>query len=313
MHPKASLWTAKIKSKAAELGFAACGVSQAGHLDEEARRLEAWLLQGFEGDMNYMSRNFDLRVDPTKLVPGAKSVVSLLFNYYSEPVETKAPFKVSRYAYGRDYHKVLKKKLKKLMAFIQEEIGEVEGRCFVDSAPVLERAWAAKSGLGWIGKNTMLLRKGAGSWFFLCELIIDLELIPDGPVKDYCGTCTKCIDACPTNAIHKPYEVDGSRCISYFTIETKADKLPAELRNSFGEWVFGCDICQEVCPINSRAKNHNEEDFQLKTPWPEWTEKEWLEITDEIFEQTFRGTPVMRTGLEGLKRNVRFLKPEDPA
>lgn len=307
MHPKASLWTSKIKGKASDLGFSACGISIAKPLDEEARRLEAWLKQGGHGDMSYMERNFDLRIDPTKLVPGAKSVVSLLFNYYTEPIKSNAPFKVSRYAYGRDYHKVLKKKMKGLLAYIHEEIGEIDGRCFVDSAPVLERAWAARSGLGWIGKNSMLLRKGSGSWYFLAELIVDLELVPDGPVKDYCGNCTKCIDACPTDAIHEPYKVDGSRCISYFTIETKQEKLPTEFKESFNDWIFGCDICQEVCPINARAQQHHEPDFELKSNWPTWTEKEWLEITHEVFDRAFEGSPVKRTGLNGLERNLRFV------
>lgn len=306
MHPRTQEYSSLIKNEAKALGFEACGISVAEPLDEEARKLEAWLNQNKHGEMAYMARHFDKRIDPRKLVPDAKSVVSLLYNYYQP--EKKSQFKISRYAYGRDYHKVLKKKLKSLLGSIQAKIGEVGGRCFVDSAPVLERAWAAKSGLGWIGKNANLLRKGSGSWFFLCEIIIDLELAPDSPVKDYCGSCTKCIDACPTSAIDAPYQVDGSKCISYFTIEKKGDDLPRDLKEQFAGWIFGCDICQEVCPINSRAKHNEEQDFNRQTPWADYTENEWLELTEEVFDKVFTGTPLKRTGYKGLMRNIRFVK-----
>lgn len=308
MHPRAQEYSTLIKQEASRLGFEACGISIAEPLDEEARKLELWLNQGKHGEMSYMANHFDKRIDPRKLVPGAKSVVSLLYNYYHPQIQSN--YKISRYAYGRDYHKVLKKKLKQLLEALREPIGDIDGRCFVDSAPVLERAWAAKSGLGWIGKNANLLRKGSGSWFFLCELIVDLELAPDYPVKDYCGTCTKCIDACPTDAIDAPYQVDGSKCISFFTIEKKGEDLPQDLRKEFENWIFGCDICQDVCPINARAKQHQEPDFDKPKPWAAYSEKEWLELTEEVFDKVFSGTPVKRTGYSGLMRNIRFLNPK---
>lgn len=300
--------TQLIKQKALELGFDEIGISKAEFLDEEAKHLENWLNQSMHGEMHYMANHFDKRLDPTLLVPNAKSIISLSYNYFTEKeqVDNNAP-KISKYAYGRDYHKIVKKKLKQLMQFIQEIIGEVNGRCFVDSAPVMERAWAKKSGLGWIGKNSLMLTKGKGSYFFLGEIILDLELEYDSPVKDYCGTCTKCIDACPTDAIYEPYKVDGSKCISYFTIELK-EAIPNEMKGKFENWAFGCDICQDVCPINARAKQHQESNFEPKSKLLEMTKTDWEEITEEVFDKVFEGTPVKRAKYKGLKRNIDFLK-----
>jgi epoxyqueuosine reductase len=299
--------TQLIKQKAHELGFEEVGISKAEFLSEEATHLEKWLNQNHHGSMSYMENHFDMRLNPQLLVPGAKSVISLSYNYYTEneQLDAEAP-KISKYAYGRDYHKVVKKKLKELLNFIQQEIGEVEGRCFVDSAPVMERAWAKKSGLGWIGKNSLLLTKGKGSYFFLAEIILDLELEYDGPVKDYCGSCTKCIDACPTDAIYEPYKVDGSKCISYFTIELK-DAIPTEMKGKMDNWMFGCDICQQVCPINARVAEHNEPQFEPHPDLLSMSKKEWEEITEEVFNKVFEGTPVKRTKFSGLKRNIEFL------
>ena len=303
--------TTLIKQKALELGFDEVGISKAEFLSDEAKKLELWLNQGKHGEMSYMANHFDLRTDPSKLVPGAKSVISLSYNYFTEAYQEdlSAP-KISKYAYGRDYHKVVRKKLKTLLQWIQEEIGEVDGRAFVDSAPIMERVWAQKGGLGWIGKNSLLLTKGKGSYFFLAELIVDLELDCDGPVKDYCGTCTKCIDACPTDAIYAPYQLDGSKCISYLTIELK-DKIPNDFKDKMGNWMYGCDICQEVCPINSRAQQHQETQFNPKAELLAKDRKEWEEITEEIFEKLFEGSPVKRTKFKGLKRNIIFLKSSD--
>ncbi|MEA3445203.1 MAG: tRNA epoxyqueuosine(34) reductase QueG [Bacteroidota bacterium] len=297
-----------IKAEATRLGFSACGISKAGFLEEEAPRLESYLKNNYQGKMHYLENHFDKRLDPTLLVEGAKSVVSLVFNYY--PSETQkhsnAP-KLSKYAYGTDYHFVLKDKLKQLLKFIKENIGEVNGRVFVDSAPVLERAWAKKSGLGWIGKNGILIMPKAGSFFFIAELIIDLELEPDLPIKDYCGSCTKCIDACPTGAIIEPKVVDGSRCISYFTIELK-DEIPSEMKGKFDNWVFGCDICQDVCPWNRFSITHNEPAFVPNPEIIEMTKQEWQEITRETFGKIFKNSTVNRTKFSGLKRNLRFLE-----
>lgn len=300
--------TQLIKQKAHDLGFEEVGIAQATFLDEEAKNLERWLNQGKHGTMHYMANHFDLRTDPSKLVPGAKSVISLSYNYYTEAVQEdpNAP-KISKYAYGRDYHKVIRKKLKDFIQFIHQEIGEVAGRGFVDSAPIMERVWAQKSGLGWIGKNSLLLTKAKGSYFFLAELILDLDLVYDGPVKDYCGSCTKCIDACPTEAIYAPYQVDGSKCISYLTIELK-DKIPNSFKGKMENWMYGCDICQEVCPINARAKPHEEPQFNPKEALLSKDRKEWEEITEEIFEKLFEGSAVKRTKFEGLKRTINFLK-----
>lgn len=303
-----SKYTKLIKAKAHELGFDEIGISKAEFLSEEALHLENWLNQNLHGEMKYMEQHFDMRLNPELLVPGAKSVISLSYNYYTEKTQfdREAP-KISMYAYGRDYHKVVKKKLKELLSYIQTEVGEVNGRCFVDSAPVLERAWAKKSGLGWIGKNSLMLTKGKGSYFFLAEIILDLDLEYDNPVKDYCGSCTKCIDACPTDAIYEPYKVDGSKCISYFTIELK-EAIPNEMKGKMDNWMFGCDICQQVCPINARATQHKEPQFEPKPELLQMSKNDWQEITEEVFNKIFEGTPVKRTKFEGLKRNIEFLK-----
>ena len=300
--------TTLIKQKAYELGFDFCGISKAEFLDEEARRLEQWLNNGMHGQMSYMENHFDKRVDPTKLVEGARSVISLLYNYYTDEqqADPTAP-KISKYAYGTDYHFVVKKKLKTLLKQLQDEVGQIHGRAFVDSAPVLDKAWAAKSGLGWIGKHTNLINKQQGSFLFVAELIIDLELEYDGPVKDYCGTCTRCIDACPTDAIVDPYVVDGSKCISYFTIELK-DEIPESMSGKFENWAFGCDICQDVCPWNRFSKRHYEPEFEPHPDMLNMTQKEWQEITEEVFNELFKKSPLKRTKYEGFKRNIRFLK-----
>lgn len=269
--------------------------------------LEQWLLQNMHGKMSYMQNHFDKRLDPRKLVPGAKSVISLLSNYYTEDRQNDSAPRISKYAYGRDYHYVLKEKLKELVNFIRENIGEVEGRVFVDSAPVLDRAWAKKSGLGWIGKNTNLINRTGGSFFFIAEIICDLELVADTPVEDFCGTCTKCIDACPTEAIIKPYVVDGSKCISYFTIELK-EEIPVAYKEKMNNWVFGCDICQDVCPWNRFAKPHREKQFLPKEELLKMNKSEWNEITSEVFVKIFSDSPLMRAGYKGLKRNLEFIR-----
>lgn len=290
------------------MGFSFVGFARAEQMDEEARRLEAWLNQGMHGEMGYMAGHFDLRIDPRKLVPGAKTVVSLLHNYHNpdKPEAADAP-RVSQYAYGEDYHFVLKRKLKDLLAFIRETVGEVDGRCFVDSAPVLERDWAKRSGVGWSGKNTLTINPGAGSYFFLAELIIDLELVYDQPMKDYCGTCTRCIDACPTEAISpQGYVVDGSKCISYFTIELR-EAIPEAYRGKFEQWMFGCDICQEVCPWNRFAVRHSEPAFEPHPDLLQMTREDWAELTEEVFGVVFKKSAVKRTKYAGLKRNIDFL------
>lgn len=299
--------TAFIKDTAKSLGFDFCGIAKAEFLKEEAPRVEQWLNQNMHGAMGYMENHFDKRLDPTKLVPGAKSVVSLLYNYYPEQDLAKNDqYKIAKYAYGKDYHFVIKDKLKDFMAAIHQHIGEVDGRIFVDSAPVLERAWAQKSGLGWVGKNSLLLNKQKGSFFFIAELIIDLDLICDSPIGDYCGTCTKCMDACPTDAIPVPYVVNGSKCISYYTIELK-DKIPTDTKGKMENWIFGCDICQDVCPWNRFSVPHQEQTF---TPHPELgnlTKTEWTELTQEVFQEIFRGSAVKRTKYSGLMRNIDFV------
>lgn len=285
-----------------------CGVSKAEFLEEEAPRLEKWLNSNMHGNMSYMENHFDKRLDPRLLVDGAKSVVSLALNYFPEKIQTNDSYKLSKYAYGEDYHFIIKWKLKELMKFIQTEIGEVGGRVFVDSAPVLDRAWAKKSGLGWIGKNTNLINKQAGSFFFIAELIIDLELEPDGPVKDYCGTCTACIDECPTNAIPEPYVVDGSKCISYLTIELKDEIIPKEFKGKMEDWMFGCDICQDVCPWNRFSTPHSEPLLNPKPQLLGLNKKDWEDLTEEVFRDLFKNSAVKRTKFKGLKRNIGFLK-----
>src|SRR6478736_1218876 len=296
-----------IKSTAKELGFSFCGIAKAEFLKEEAPRLEEWLKRGYQGKMSYLENHFDKRLDPTLLVPGAKSVISLLYNYYPKKDFTEtADLKIAKYAYSEDYHFVIKDKLKLFLEKIQDEIGEVAGRAFVDSAPVHERAWAQKSGLGWIGKNSLLLNKSNGSFFFLAELIIDLELEYDNPTKDYCGTCTACVDACPTDAITEPYVVDGSKCISYFTIELK-DEIPSEVKGKFENWIFGCDICQDVCPWNRFSTPHNEARFDPSDQLMNMKKNDWQDITEDVFEKLFEKSAVKRTKLEGLKRNIQFV------
>lgn len=296
-----------IKTEAKRLGFLSCGISKAGFLEEEAPRLEKWLKNNAHGEMRYMENHFDKRLDPTKLVEGSKSVVSLLLNYYPSEIQNTESYQLSKYAYGTDYHFVIKDKLKELLQSIQDEIGDVHGRAFVDSAPVLDKAWAAKSGLGWIGKHSNLLTQQIGSFYFIAELIIDLELEYDYATTDHCGTCTACIDACPTGAITEPYVVDGSKCISYFTIELK-ENIPTEFKGQFDDWMFGCDICQDVCPWNRFSKAHSEPLFNPHPELLDMTKKDWEEITQDTFSKVFKKSAVKRTKFEGLQRNVRFLK-----
>ncbi|WP_298894172.1 tRNA epoxyqueuosine(34) reductase QueG [uncultured Psychroserpens sp.] len=296
-----------IKSEAKRLGFLSCGISKAEFLEEEAPRLETWLTNNAHGEMRYMENHFDKRLDPTILVEGSKSVVSLLLNYFPTEIQNTESYKLSKYAFGTDYHFVIKDKLKQLLHSIQDEIGDVHGRAFVDSAPVLDKAWAAKSGLGWIGKHSNLLTQQVGSFYFIAELIIDLDLEYDHIVSDHCGTCTACIDACPTQAITEPYVVDGSKCISYFTIELK-DNIPSEFKGQFDDWMFGCDVCQDVCPWNRFSKAHNEPLFNPNPDVLSMTKKDWEEITKDTFNKVFKNSAVKRTKFEGLKRNIRFLK-----
>lgn len=299
--------TQLIKSEAKRLGFLSCGISKAGFLEEEAPRLEQWLSKNMHGEMQYMENHFDKRLDPTKLVEGSKSIISLILNYYPKNTQRTDSYKISKYAYGTDYHFVIKDKLKQLLHYIKEDIGDVHGRAFVDSAPVLDKAWAAKSGMGWIGKNSNLLTKQVGSFYFIAELIVDLELEYDTPVTDHCGSCTACIDACPTQAITEPYVVDGSKCISYFTIELK-DQIPNDFKGQFDDWMFGCDICQDVCPWNKFSQPHNEPLFNPKPELLELSKKDWEEITEETFGRIFQKSAVKRTKFSGLKRNINYLK-----
>lgn len=300
--------TALVKAKAAEIGFDFCGIARAEFLEDEASRLEAWLKNGMHGQMNYMANHFDKRLDPRLLVEGAKSVVTVLLNYYPEQSLPDGPddLKLSKYAYGTDYHFVLKDKLADLLAFIRDEISEVGGRAFVDSAPVMDKVWAKRSGTGWVGKHSNLINREIGSFFFIGELILDLELTPDSPIADYCGTCTRCLDACPTEAIVAPYVVDGSKCISYFTIELK-EAIPAEVRGKFENWIFGCDICQDVCPWNRFARPHKTPEFMPNPALTELSRTDWQEITEEIFAEVFRRSAVKRTKLAGLRRNIDFV------
>jgi epoxyqueuosine reductase len=300
--------TTIIKNLAANYGFDYCGIAKAQLLNEDARRLESWLNKGLHGSMQYMENHFDLRIDPSKLVPGAKSVITLLLNYFPEEKQPEASPKISKYAFGNDYHEVIRNKLKLFLQEINEQIGEVHGRGFVDSAPVLERAWAQKAGIGWVGKNGNFINKQSGSFFFIATLIVDLELEYDNEfVKDYCGTCTKCIDECPTDAILPDKVIDGSKCISYFTIELKDALIPSAMKGKFNNWMFGCDVCQDVCPWNRFAKSNNEIDF---TPIPQilnLSTKDWEEMTEESFKIIFKNSPLKRAKFEGIKRNLKFI------
>ena len=295
-----------IKTEAKKLGFLSCGISKAEFLEDEAPRLERWLKDGKHGKMAYMENHFDKRLDPRLLVPDAKSIISLLFNYYTPLDQLDGSPKISKYAYGKDYHHVIKDKLKQLFQIINNKIGEVSGRVFVDSAPVMEKSWAVRSGLGWQGKNTNLISKKAGSFFFIAELIVDLELEYDTPVTDHCGTCTACIDACPTEAL-TPYNIDASKCISYLTIELK-DQIPTAFKNKMDDWAFGCDVCQDVCPWNRFSKQHNEPLFSPNSEVINYTQKNWEEITQETFNIIFKNSAIKRTGFKGFKRNISFLK-----
>jgi len=305
--------TQLIRQWTRALGFEYCGIAKAVRLDEDARRLESWLHDGMQGTMHYMENHFDLRIDPTRLVPGAKSVITLLLNYYPATRQPPDAPQVARYAYGLDYHEVIRGKLNTLLAFIRDQIGEVDGRGFVDSAPVLERSWAVRSGLGWVGKNGNLIHRGAGSWLFIATLIVDLQLEYDDPfARDYCGTCRRCIDACPTSAILDNKIVDGSKCISYFTIELKEQLIPEDMKDKFGNWVFGCDTCQDVCPWNRFSSPTREEAF---TPLPailHFKTADWEELTEERFKEIFRHSAIRRTHYAGLRRNLRFLESPSP-
>jgi epoxyqueuosine reductase len=300
--------TRLVKGIAKDLGFLSVGISKAEFMETEAGRLEAWLADGNHGKMAYLENHFDKRLDPRLLVEGSKSVISLSYNYFTE-AEQKDPLapKISKYAFGRDYHKVIKKKLKELVKRLQEEIGSFNGRCFVDSAPVMERDWAKRSGLGWIGKHTLLLSKQKGSYFFLAEIVCDLDLKYDHPVQDHCGSCTACIDACPTNAISESgYVLDATKCISYLTIELK-EELPTLFRGQMQNWMFGCDICQDVCPWNRFAHQHDEEEFEPRDKLLDLKKEEWLDLSKEVFDELFKGSAVKRTKYEGLMRNIKFL------
>ncbi len=296
-----------LKRKANNLGFLSCGISKAVFLEEEATKLENWLNDGKHGKMKYMENHFDMRLDPRKLVPDAKSVISLSYNYFNENLQKdKDAPKISKYAYGNDYHKVIKEKLKILFKELQKEFGDINGRVFIDSAPIMEKAWAAKSGLGWIGKNTNLISQKVGSFYFLAEIIVDLEFEYDTPVTDHCGSCTACIDSCPTGALVKPYEIDASKCISYLTIELK-DEIPSEFNGKMDNWAFGCDVCQDVCPWNRFSRKHNEPLFNPNQEMMKMRKKEWEELTEETFEVIFKNSAVKRTKYKGLKRNISFI------
>jgi epoxyqueuosine reductase len=297
-----------IKAEALRLGFSTCGIAKADFLEDEAPRLERWLKDGYHGEMQYMENHFDMRLDPRLLVDGAKSVISLSYNYFPEQQQNSDSYKLSKYAYGEDYHHIVKSKLKELHDFIQEEIGEIDGRAFVDSAPIMERAWAEKAGLGWNGKHSLLIQKELGSYFFLSELILELELEYDIPfTTDHCGTCTKCIDACPTEAILPNNTVDGSKCISYFTIELK-NEIPNDVKGKMEDWMFGCDICQDVCPWNRFSTPHQEPLFSPHPELIEMTKRDWEEITEDVFKKVFNKSAVKRTKFSGLQRNIQFLK-----
>ena len=309
MNPLHQKHAAFIKSKALELGFDHCGIARAVKLDDDARRLETWLNKGMQGSMGYMERHFDLRIDPALLVPGAKSVITVLLNYFPPQQQHPDAPRISKYAYGQDYHEVIREKLKRLLTEMQQTIGEVQGRGFVDSAPVLERSWAQRSGLGWVGRNGNLVTRTGGSFFFIATLITDLELqYDDAFAGDYCGTCTKCIDACPTGAIQDNKVVNGSQCISYYTIELKELMIPVEMKGKFSNWMFGCDVCQDVCPWNRFTKSSTEPNF---TPLPEvlnFSTRDWEALTEESFKKIFGKSPIKRSKFQGLKRNLSFLQ-----
>ena len=297
----------ELRVMADRLGFMHCGVSQAESLDDEAKKLENWLSQGYQGQMSYLENHFDLRVDPRKIVPSAKSVISLTFNYFPEAEQQEDAPKVARYAYGRDYHKVIKSKIKELWQEMNSAFGELEGRYFVDSGPVMERVWAERAGLGWRGKNTLLINPKEGSYFFLAVIITDLEITADGSMRDHCGRCRKCIDACPTDAFsQEAYVLDASKCISYLTIELK-DEIPTEFEGKMDNWMFGCDICQEVCPWNRFSKTHNEPDFTARGHITEMKTKDWHDMDEFLFSKTLAGTPLIRAGYNGIRRNLKFL------
>ena len=300
--------TILIKQVAKELGFNFCGIAQAQRLDDDARRLESWLNKGMHGSMHYMERYFDMRIDPRQLVPGANSVITLLLNYFPTEKQRNDELKISKYAYGKDYHEVIREKLNKYIEHIKSAIGNFHGRGFVDSAPVLERTWAQRSGLGWVGKNGNLINRQMGSFFFIATLITDLELEADEPfVKDYCGTCSRCIDACPTDAILPGKVVDGSKCISYFTIELKDMLIPNEMKGKFENWMFGCDICQDVCPWNRFSKPTNEIEFMPLPGILDLSTKEWEMMTEEKFKTLFKQSPLSRSKLRGIQRNLKFI------
>ncbi len=298
--------TQLIKSKAKELGFDQVGISKAVRLEKEAPRLEKWLQSGYHGTMSWMENHFDKRIDPTELLIGAKSIISCTLNYYPEEVQTPDSPKISKYAYGEDYHFVIKRKLKQLIKIIGSNVGDINARAFVDSAPIMDKVWAEKSGLGWIGKNTNLIHPKKGSFFFVAEIVLDVELDYDSSINDYCGTCTKCIDECPTDAIVEPYVVDGSKCISYFTIELKSD-IPLEQQGKFEKWAFGCDICQDVCPWNKFSEPHSEKAFSPNPKLLSFTGKDWEELSEDVFREIFKRSAVKRTKFEGLKRNLKFI------
>jgi epoxyqueuosine reductase len=303
--------TRKIKQKALELGFSAVGISKADFLEKESKQLKEWLDNGFHGEMKYMENHFEKRVDPGKLVEGAKSVISVLYNYFPNEHQRKDTYQISKYAYGTDYHYVVKEKLLKLLEYINTEIGEVRGRAFVDSAPVMDKVWAAKSGLGWIGKNTNLITRQYGSFVFIGELIIDLTLDYSGlPQKDFCGNCTKCVDACPTGAL-KPYQLDARKCISYLTIEKKGE-IPSEFEGKWNDWIFGCDICQDVCPWNNNARPHSEFQFKITEELKNFKKDDWENLNQSTFKKMFKNSPVERTKFKGLKRNINFLSEKKP-
>lgn len=297
-----------VKQLASSLGFDACGIAKATYLDEDARRLEKWLHKGYNGSMHYMEKNFELRVDPRKLVPNAKSVITLLYNYFPATSQQSSEVKISRYAYGKDYHHVIRKKLNEFFSQLELQIGELQGRGFIDSAPVLERTWAVKSGLGWIGKNGNLIQKKSGSWVFIATLITDLDIEPDPEFQyDHCGSCTKCIDACPTDAILPEKVINGSKCISYFTIELKELLIPDEMKGKFDNWMFGCDICQEVCPWNRFAKPHHTTELEPIWEIIHFSKKEWMELTEDSFNKIFKESPLKRSKFDGIQRNLKFL------